>query len=126
MIFGFVELSNDGAMVRTRNEYYSLMPNMHVSARPTFRAPGLILAAALAGFGFVFQDLAYPGELQILAGLVVMITVLATSVSRLTLFDRDLRNSDMATLAWGTLWHLRRKQCEIGQEIARIKRETRS
>ncbi|MEM7522455.1 MAG: hypothetical protein AAF360_01585 [Pseudomonadota bacterium] len=126
MMIGKAELTNDGDTLETRNDTYSLMPSMHVSARPPFRAPGLVLAAGLIGFGVSFTDLAHPGELETLAGIVLAIVVATCCFTRLTLVDRDLKHSELAVLAWGAIWRLRAKQREIGAEIARIKRGGRS
>ena len=126
MMIGRVDIINDGSTVRTRNDSYSLMPNMHVSARPPFRAAGIALSVGLLGLGWAFFDLAYPGERAVLAFIAVALLAVSLSLTRLTLFDRDLKHSEMATLAWGTLGHMRHKQAEIGAEIARIKAETKS
>ncbi len=126
MMIGRVDIINDGNTVRTRNDSYSLMPNMHVSARPPFRAAGIALSAGLLGFGWAFADLAYPGERTVLAFIALAVLAVSLSLTRPTLFDRDLKHSEMATLTWGTLGHMRRKQAEIGAEIARIKRSSQN
>lgn len=114
MIFGSVTINKDA--VTTHRDTYLLKNISVVSVRRPFIAPALLVGGGLAGFGLVFADLLYPGEVIATTAFGIAAILIGWQAGQLKLLSRDLRGSDLSDAIWGQYCHLN----QIRRDIVRV------
>ncbi|WP_143534700.1 hypothetical protein [Notoacmeibacter marinus] len=97
----------------THRDSYRLSDISVVSVRRPFMAPAFMIGGGLSGFGHMFADLLYPGELL---GLVIgglSLVAAGSMAGQLKLLSRDLRGSELIDALWGSYSHLNRIRSQI-------------
>ncbi|NCO04089.1 MAG: hypothetical protein GW903_07865 [Alphaproteobacteria bacterium] len=103
--------------VETRNDTYLLENLTVVSARRTLLGAGLLVAAALGGFGIAFADILWPAEKIIIAFVCGLSLWAGFSIGRLRFHSRDLHGSELSGVVWGSYGRLNRTRRDIAAAV---------
>lgn len=117
MIFGIIDIDPVTRAIHTHRDSYLLDGVTVVSVRRPLLAAGFAVATGSGGFGAVFGDLLYPGEVAVLVGIAAMALILGLKLGQLRLLSRDLRGSELSGAIWGGYAALNRKRLEIARAI---------
>lgn len=111
MIVGRIVIS-DGKVITHRSIYY-MTPVSVTRVHQPFLSTGVIFAAGFGGFALTFADLLYPSEQMTLWALAGLSLICGYAIAQLRFASRDLRNSELATVIWGSVGALRRLSLQI-------------
>lgn len=117
MIFGRIKVV--GHHVETHNDDYALHQISVVSVRRPFLLGSLTVGSALTAFGLAFADVLYLNELLTITALVASLVFVGLWLGNLQFLSRDLRNSQLGTVIWGSYRVLNQKRRVIARAIGR-------
>ena len=117
MIFGFVTVDAETGCVNTHRDSYLLETLTVVSVRRPLLAGGLMFGFGFLGFGAVFGDLLYAGEIAAVVVSASLALIAGWQIGQLKLLSRDLRGSELSGAVWGRYGHLNKIRGEIVRAI---------